>query len=104
MIARLRGLAWLAGAPVRALVLGLIVVYRWTLAGAVGGQCRFYPSCSRFAEDAIRTHGAARGALLSAWRIARCGPFTDGGVDPVPPRPRGRRKMYDDVASGQAAG
>jgi putative membrane protein insertion efficiency factor len=81
-----RRAAWAAGAPLRGLLLALIGVYRVTLAGVVGGQCRFYPSCSRYAEEAIRTHGAARGAALAAWRVARCGPFTLGGVDHVPRR------------------
>ena len=76
--------AWKAGAPARLALLGLIRLYRVTLSGWLGGQCRFYPTCSRYAEDAIRLHGAMRGTLMAAWRIARCGPFTAGGVDHVP--------------------
>ena len=76
--------AWKAGAPARLALLGLIRLYRVTLSGWLGGQCRFYPTCSRYAEDAIRLHGAVRGMLMAAWRIARCGPFTRGGVDRVP--------------------
>ena len=77
-------IAWRAGAPARLALLGLIRLYRVTLSGWLGGQCRFYPTCSRYAEDAIRLHGAVRGVLMAAWRIARCGPFTRGGVDRVP--------------------
>lgn len=77
-------IAWRAGAPARLALLGLIRLYRVTLSGWLGGQCRFYPTCSRYAEDAIRLHGAMRGMLMAAWRIARCGPFTRGGVDRVP--------------------
>ena len=77
-------IAWTAGAPARLALLGLIRVYRVTLSGWLGGQCRFYPTCSHYAEDAIRMHGAIRGTLMAAWRIARCGPFTRGGVDHVP--------------------
>ena len=77
-------IAWKAGAPARLSLLGLIRLYRVTLSGWLGGQCRFYPTCSRYAEDAIRLHGAMRGMLMAAWRIARCGPFTRGGVDRVP--------------------
>lgn len=76
---------WALGAPVRVLLLGLIGAYRLLLSGWLGGQCRFYPTCSRYAEEAIRVHGAVRGSALAAWRIARCGPFTPGGVDHVPP-------------------
>jgi uncharacterized protein len=88
-----------AGAPARLLLIGLIHVYRATLSGILGGQCRFYPSCSSYALEAIRLHGATKGTLLAVWRIARCGPFTDGGVDPVPPaadRPS-RQAAYDVI-------
>ncbi|HEU4355783.1 MAG TPA: membrane protein insertion efficiency factor YidD [Actinomycetota bacterium] len=70
----------------RLLLIGLVKLYRVTLSGWLGGQCRFYPTCSHYAEDAIKSHGAVRGSAMTAWRIARCGPFTDGGFDPVPPR------------------
>ena len=93
---RVRRAWWLAGTPVRALLIGLIHLYRWTFSGSLGGQCRFHPSCSHYAEEAIRTHGAIRGVGLAAWRIARCGPFTRGGFDPVPPR-RAERVSYDSV-------
>ena len=92
----IRRVLWVLGAPARLAIIGLIHLYRLTLSGWLGGQCRFYPSCSHYAEDAIRVHGALRGSLMSAWRIARCGPFTDGGVDhvPAPSRPHGK---YDVV-------
>ena len=85
-----RGLR-MAGAPVRALEIGLIRLYRATLSGWLGGQCRFYPTCSHYAEDAIREHGAVRGTALAAWRILRCNPFGAGGIDRV------RQRPYDDV-------
>ena len=88
-------IAWKAGAPARLALLGLIRVYRVTLSGWLGGQCRFYPTCSHYAEDAIRMHGALRGTLMAAWRIARCGPFTRGGVDRV--EPPTRSATYDTV-------
>jgi putative membrane protein insertion efficiency factor len=83
----LRRAAWVAGWPARVALMALIRLYRLVFSGWLGGQCRFYPSCSRYAEEAIATHGAARGALLAGWRVLRCGPFTAGGVDHVP---RGR--------------
>lgn len=49
-------------------------------------SCRFYPSCSSYAIEAVHTHGAGRGTLLAAWRILRCGPWHPGGYDPVPER------------------
>lgn len=83
---RFRSVIWAAGAPVRLAIVALIKLYRVTLSGWLGGQCRFYPSCSHYAEEAVRVHGAIKGSALAVWRIARCGPFTAGGVDHVPPR------------------
>jgi putative membrane protein insertion efficiency factor len=71
------------GAPIRALEVGLIRLYRGTLSGWLGSQCRFYPSCSQYAEDAIRERGALKGSLLAVWRVLRCNPFGSGGVDRV---------------------
>ena len=82
-----RGPLWTLGAPVRWALLGSIVVYRVTLSGWLGGQCRFSPTCSHYAEGAIRTHGAVRGAYLATRRVLRCNPFHPGGLDPVPPSP-----------------
>ena len=81
-----------AGTPVRALEIGLIRLYRATLSGWLGGQCRFYPTCSQYAEAAIRERGAVKGTALAAWRILRCNPFGTGGIDHVRPAPE-----YDDV-------
>jgi uncharacterized protein len=80
------------GAPVRALLIGMIKTYRATLSGLLGGQCRFDPSCSTYAEEAIRRHGAIRGSVLAVWRVLRCNPFGRPGLDPVPDLPG-----YDDV-------
>ena len=66
------------------LLLLLIDAYRVTLAPLVGGYCRYVPSCSVYAEEAIRRHGAWRGSRLAALRLLRCHPFRPGGFDPVP--------------------
>ncbi len=68
---------------------GAVVAYQWTLRPILGCNCRFHPSCSEFALDALKSHGAIRGGLMSAGRILRCNPWNPGGYDPVPP-PRGR--------------
>lgn len=68
----------------KAVLLLLLRGYRLSLAYFLGGRCRFHPSCSLYAEEAVRRHGAFRGALLAAWRVARCGPFGGSGFDPVP--------------------
>jgi len=92
----LRRALWILGAPFRLALIALIRLYQLTLSGWLGGQCRYYPSCSRYAQDAIRLHGAAKGTAMAAWRIARCGPFTRGGVDHVPP-PKHQHQQYDVV-------
>ncbi|MGH9319615.1 MAG: membrane protein insertion efficiency factor YidD [Vicinamibacteria bacterium] len=61
-----------------------IRVYQLSLGILFRGACRFYPSCSRYAEEAIRKYGAVRGSRLTLLRLLRCHPFHPGGVDPVP--------------------
>lgn len=93
-----RRVAWIAGTPVRRTLIAAITLYRATLSGWLGGQCRFYPSCSHYAEEAIRTRGALRGSTLAAWRVLRCNPYGAGGVDPVPARRRtALGPAYEDV-------
>ena len=69
----------------RALLLALIHGYRRVLSPLLGPRCRFHPTCSAYALEAIERHGAARGSWLPARRIARCHPLNEGGFDPVPP-------------------
>ena len=66
------------------LAIKLIRLYQLTLSLLIGNQCRFYPSCSHYTQDAIRMHGLARGVLLGSKRILRCHPWHPGGIDPVP--------------------
>lgn len=74
----------------RYLGMGFVRVYQYTLAPLIkaitGGQgcCRFYPSCSHYAYEALSKHGLVRGSFLSAKRICKCHPFHPGGHDPVP--------------------
>jgi uncharacterized protein len=63
-----------------------IVLYRRWISPALPARCRFYPSCSAYALEAVRTHGAIKGLGLAIWRLLRCHPFHPGGFDPVPPR------------------
>jgi len=66
------------------LLLKLVRLYRRGISPALTPRCRFEPSCSEYAEEAIRVHGAFRGGLLAVWRLLRCQPFARGGIDPVP--------------------
>jgi len=59
--------------------------YQLLLSPLLGQKCRFYPTCSNYAIEALRVHGAARGSLLAARRVCRCHPWNPGGVDFVPP-------------------
>jgi putative membrane protein insertion efficiency factor len=69
---------------VRALLLGLIRVYQLTLSPWLGTQCRYDPTCSRYAAEAVTRFGVRRGAWLAAKRLARCHPWGRSGYDPVP--------------------
>lgn len=70
------------------LLIALIRLYQLTLSPFLGGACRFLPSCSAYAIEAIEVHGALRGSILAARRLSRCHPLGRAGVDPVPrPRP-----------------
>ena len=63
--------------------LGLIYLYRWTLGVFWAGRCKYHPTCSQYALDALRRHGLLRGSLLAGWRLLRCNPWSRGGVDYV---------------------
>ena len=68
-----------------ALLLALIKIYRYALSPWLGSNCRFHPSCSAYALEALQSHGTLRGSLLAVRRVLRCHPWHPGGHDPVPP-------------------
>jgi uncharacterized protein len=65
----------IAVAPIRA--------YQWLVAPALGNRCKYYPSCSEYAAQALGRFGILRGLVLAAWRLLRCNPWSHGGFDPV---------------------
>jgi len=67
----------------------LLRVYKWTISPMLGNNCRFYPSCSEYAMEAIRERGALKGVMLAAVRLCKCHPWHPGGHDPVPKQPHG---------------
>ncbi|MBN9510667.1 MAG: membrane protein insertion efficiency factor YidD [Alphaproteobacteria bacterium] len=71
--------------PAAHVLVAAVRVYQLTLRPVIGAHCRFEPSCSHYAIEALRRHGAVRGTALAAWRVLRCNPLSAGGFDPVPP-------------------
>lgn len=64
----------------------MIRAYQVLLSPLLGPRCRYYPTCSAYAVEALRVHGVVRGLALASWRVLRCNPFSNGGIDYVPPR------------------
>jgi hypothetical protein len=67
----------------RTIVTAPIVVYQKAISPALPRRCRYEPTCSRYAIDAIRTYGILKGIVLAGWRVLRCNPWSDGGYDPI---------------------
>lgn len=65
-------------------LIALVKGYRLVISPMLGANCRYIPTCSSFAIEAISLHGPLKGTLMSVWRIVRCNPFSKGGYDPVP--------------------
>jgi uncharacterized protein len=70
---------------VRWVLIQLLRAYRFAISPLYGEVCRYYPSCSAYALEAVTVHGSVRGSWLAVRRVARCHPWAAGGVDPVPP-------------------
>ena len=61
--------------------MGAVHLWRWTLGPLFAGSCKYHPSCSQYALDALRAHGFFKGSVLAGWRLLRCNPWSHGGVD-----------------------
>ena len=75
----------LTGRLAQLVLVGLLTGYRFAISPLYGQVCRYHPTCSAYALEAVSTHGAARGSWLATRRILRCHPWALGGYDPVPP-------------------
>ncbi|MCJ8169431.1 membrane protein insertion efficiency factor YidD [Atopomonas sediminilitoris] len=79
----------------RSLALGLIRVYRYAISPMMASHCRFYPSCSCYAQEAIEQYGVVHGGWLTVRRLSRCHPWHPGGYDPVPENPSRSSSMAE---------
>ncbi len=68
----------------KSVLIALVRFYRYAISPLLGRNCRFHPTCSEYALEAIERHGALRGGWMAAKRVGRCHPFNPGGYDPVP--------------------
>lgn len=93
MLSRLQGLP-------RSILIGAVRAYRLLLSPSLGSSCRFEPTCSAYALQALERHGAVAGTGLIAYRLARCHPWCTPGFDPVPDRPR---RPFSRLLDGAAA-
>lgn len=75
----------------RYLLIALLRAYRFAISPLYGQVCRYHPSCSAYALEAVTEHGSIKGSWLALTRIARCNPWSRGGYDPVPPRKNPRK-------------
>lgn len=83
----------------RALAIGLIGFYQRVLSPYWPGACRYTPTCSHYAQEAIERHGLGRGGWLTLRRLARCTPWGGRGFDPVPPAHAGHRHLHDTTGA-----
>jgi len=82
-----------------ALTLKSIELYQNWISPALPASCRFLPTCSDYAAEAVRRHGTIKGGYLTARRLARCHPFCEGGVDPVPEKTGSRTALAQNTGS-----
>jgi uncharacterized protein len=77
------GMPGMLARAARAIAVAPIVVYQKAISPALPRRCKYEPTCSRYALEAIRAHGVLRGTVLAVWRVLRCNPWSHGGYDPV---------------------
>ena len=81
------------------ILIGLLKGYRFAISPLYGQVCRYHPTCSAYALEAVQTHGAVRGTWFAMRRVVRCHPWAAGGIDPVPPRKNRRSSTPSSLAT-----
>src|SRR4051794_9191848 len=87
--------------PARALLIGLLKAYRFAISPLYGQVCRYHPTCSAYALEAVTQHGSIKGTWLAARRVGRCHPWAAGGYDPVPAKNVSGQQQLDVVSTTQ---
>lgn len=85
----------------RRVLVVLIGGYRYLISPMLGNHCRYHPTCSAYAQEAIEIHGAGRGSWMALRRLLRCHPFHAGGFDPVPPAHKAHEAVRDEHGRGR---
>jgi uncharacterized protein len=88
----------------RSIVLAPLLAYRRLISPALPARCKYYPTCSAYAEQAVRELGVVRGSILAAWRLARCNPWSHGGVDEIADRRLFRNRELRSERKARLAG
>jgi putative membrane protein insertion efficiency factor len=88
---------------VKYLLIGFIRAWRFAISPLYGQVCRYHPSCSAYALEAVTVHGSVRGTWLAVRRLARCHPWSDGGYDPVPGRGQSGGQSQDQPSASPHA-
>lgn len=83
-------------------MIGAVRIYQRWVSPALPPTCRFYPTCSAYAVEALQVHGVLRGTWLTLWRLLRCAPWHPGGIDPVPPARDAHSRSAEDHHEEQA--
>jgi len=84
--------------PIQSAVLFLLRAYKWAVSPMLQPACRYVPTCSEYAMEAVERYGVVRGGAIGAWRLLRCHPFAKGGLDPVV------KRSHESVARTSATG
>ena len=93
---KLHQFLWFLGWPLRQLLILGVRFYKKWISPGLPSSCRYYPTCSTYAVESLQRHGVLKGVALASWRILKCNPFSEGGVNPVPANGKWRSEVGPD--------